>query len=150
MPKDIRRLIFDFDEVTEALNGYATDQNVEMPPGKVVKLTLSDRDAQYTSRASEKHSAFIENYNVGKQNISAILTFFDKTADENQNHYFPTNTDFITASLIDYCLKHPDIKIPRRGEKNVAKTEFNICLDIHFDVTPEKQGPSFELEDLEE
>ena len=147
MPKDIRRLVFDYDEVTEALKGYAHDQGVEIPSGKVVKLTLSERDVQVASLISEKHSAFLENYNIGVENQSAIITFFDKTDPEKQNQYFPTNTDFVTAALIDYCIKHPDIRIPKDGKKNVAKTEFNICLDIFFDVTPEKSAPAFELED---
>lgn len=147
MPKDIRRLVFSNAEVTKAIQDYGTDQETEIPSGKVVKLTISDRESSANFFLSDKHTSFLENYNIDKKSHSAIVTFHDVTKEEQQNSYLTTNTEFITAALIDFCLRHPDIRIPKKGKKNVAKTDFNICLDIYFNVDPEDTEPDFALED---
>lgn len=148
MPKDIRRLVFNNDEVTEALKSYGNSEGVTVPDGRVVKLTLTEKDIETASAASKKHTAFLENFNIGTPKQSAIVTYFNPHNQESKNQYLPTTTEFVTAALIHYCLEHPDIKIPKQGQKSVAKTEFDICLDIFYDVTSgQEPEPDFEFED---
>ena len=134
MVKDIRRLIFNYTELSQAVRAYAEEKGLEIPAGKVVKLTISGRDAQAAHQISDKYSSFLKNHDAVREKQSAILTFFDDNASEMQNQYYPTNTDLVCDALVSYCINHPGIVIPRHGLKSITKTEFDICLDVYVEI----------------
>jgi hypothetical protein len=121
MPFEIRRIMFNYEEVQEAINTYGQKYNMSFPNGKLVKVTDSN-PKDYVFNPLKK---FRENHD--EKATPLVFSFFvDVTA---EHKYINLNEDFIIQALVEYCLDH-NIIMPRNHYKSLDVIEFMVALEL--------------------
>jgi hypothetical protein len=136
MPKEIRRLAFSHTETTKAIHQYSQNFDMVLPEGKILHARFATAGEEHKAGDEFDHSAIFQAYNVTASKNNLILTFYEE--DTFEHRYCNLKADFVSAALVDYCLKHK-IMMPKKGSKILDVTEFNICLDIVMDITVEDE-----------
>lgn len=144
MPEELRRIVFNYAEISEAITHYGAQYKLNFPVGKVVRAKMGSNMEYEINSLKDHPSPFHQDYNVTNRKFAVILTFFDEKTFENK--YINVTADFIASALIDYCIRH-QIMIPKSGQKMLEITDFNICLEIKFHAGTEHSGPILSLED---
>lgn len=139
MATEIRRLIFSHSETTSAIRNYGAAHGMRFPEGRIIRARYAG-SAEYEFHSLKQFKAPIQgDYNVKETPKAITLTFFDEKTFEQK--YINLTADFISASLIEYCITHK-IMMPKIAEKTLDLTEFNVCLDINLEnLTDSASGP---------
>lgn len=144
MPSEVRRLIFSYPEVTEAITAYGKAYNIKFPVGQITRAKFaSDGDFEQHTMKDFK-SALHRTYNVQQKRRSIILSLFDATTLEHKN--FNLTADFVSGAIIEFCLSHK-VMIPKDSQKEIEITDFHICLDIGLNNPLEPGGKTLTLDD---
>ncbi len=130
MPKEVRRLVFAHQETTDAVIEYGKKFNISFPPGRIIRAKYANDSVQDLHTMQKFKSDVLKDYNVQEKKGSIIVTFFDETTFEHKFYNF--TADMISGALIEFCIKN-HIMLPKNAGKSLDVTEFNICLDIHYD-----------------
>ncbi|HAJ90758.1 MAG TPA: hypothetical protein DCM27_07090 [Rhodospirillaceae bacterium] len=146
MAIEIRRLIFNQSEAIEAIKAYGTKNGITFPDGKIVRAKFAGAAEYEINILKQIKSEITADHNVKEDSRAVILTIFSEETLEQK--YFNLTSNFISAALIEYCIKHK-IMLPKDAEKSLDITDFNICLDISRDsFTDEDQSTTrLSLED---
>lgn len=146
MATEIRRLTFSHSESTAAMRDYGNKNDVKFPDGKIIRARFAG-SAEYEFHSMKQIKSPIHgDYNV-KENPRAItLTFFDEKTLEQK--YYNLTADFVSSAIIEYCIANK-IMLPKKAEKRLDVTEFNICLDINMEsyTDGDKANQGLALED---
>lgn len=113
MPQEIRRILFTYPEVADALISYGGRYNMEFPQG-----TLAAISSGGTIVISEVEHPI-------------IVTFLQETQERRD---FTLTGDFLIMALIDFCLTHA-IVLPKSGRKTLEVTPAHVSLDIEIPVS---------------
>ncbi len=140
MPSEIRRLVFYYSELSEALVNQAPEYGVKFPKGKITKAKIAGGIDNEIHTQKFQTNELSKEYNLNDDPKAIIVTFFNE--DTFEHKYFSLSSEFVSSALIKYCIDR-SIPLPRAGKKKIDITEFNICLDIVFDMD---DGSSLELE----
>ncbi len=146
MATEIRRLIFSHSESTAAIKSYGNKNNVSFPEGKIIRARFTGT-AEYEFHSMKGMKSSIQGeYNVKDSPRAITLTFFDEKTLEQK--FYNMTADFVSSALIEYCVENK-IMMPKKAEKTLDVTEFNICLDISMETVTygNKANQGFALED---
>ncbi len=143
MPREIRRLVFTYQEATIAITEYGKKYNISFPKGRIIHAKFASVSEYELHNMKEFKSPIHRTYNVKEKRSAVIITFFDE--DTLEHKYFNLTADFISAALIEYSLNNK-IMLPKNASKEMDVTEFNICLDINYEnyLTPENKPLSLD------
>lgn len=139
MATEIRRLIFSHSESTAAVKEYGKKNNVNFPEGKIIRARFTGT-AEYEFHSMKGVKSPIQgDYNVKDSPRAITLTFFDEKTMEQK--FYNMTADFVSSALIEYCVLNK-IMMPKKAEKHLDVTEFNICLDINMENTTDGDAPN--------
>lgn len=144
MPKEIRRILFDFKEVSQALHEYANNSKANLPSGHIARVRFGRKAKHDLHTIRDKSAKKLSDYNVSDATDNIVINFFDDTTLEH--NYSNVSTAFVAAALIEYCINN-DIVLPKEAEKSIDIEELHFCLDIHFDNPLNENGPILSLEE---
>ncbi|MEE8394265.1 MAG: hypothetical protein V3R66_07960 [Rhodospirillales bacterium] len=115
MPKELRKLGFDKEELRAAAYDYCLRTNIHVP------------------------QAAISDIEIGEDPAAAVTLKFD-TLDVNDVKEVRLNRDQMGAALIRYCGEQK-IPIPRRGQKilKIEGEEIALMINIHWAPAGEKK-----------
>ncbi len=106
MPSEIRRLIFNSEELIEAIQEYREISKAKLPPGMIVSCTpTSDPE------------------------VTVHLEIFDQRRDETSA--VDLAPEVIAAALLHYCITHR-IPMPRQAEKSIQVHGDEVTLSIRI------------------
>lgn len=121
MPFETRRVMFNYEELQEAISIYGQKYNMSFPDGKLAKVTDS----------SPKEYAFnpMQKFRIteGEKATPLIFSFFIPST--NEHKYINLTRDFVVESMVDYCINHK-IMLPKNHHKAVEVIEFLVALDL--------------------
>ena len=117
MPYETRRIMFNYDEVLQAILGFGTKYNMSFPEGKIAKIT----DANPKEYAFNPLKKFRES-----EALPIIISFYQEGA---EHKYVTLTSEFILGALVEYCLDHK-IMLPRTAHKEIEVIEFHIALEV--------------------
>jgi hypothetical protein len=144
MPNEIRRLLFDFSEATEALQSYAQNHDVWMPAGKISRIRLGTR-GKHEFHTMRGHADKVQrDHNVNNPSDDIVISFFDEASLEHS--YVNLSKAFVAAALIDFCINNK-ILLPKEAGKNIDIDELHLCMDIHFNNPSDNASPILSLEE---
>lgn len=105
MPREDRRIIFEYDEVYKALYALAVQRDMKaLPPGRIMALTPSSED-------------------------KAVLDITIENPHESESRTVNFSQDFLAAALMLYC-RGARIPIPKSGQKSVRIDDDTVILRI--------------------
>lgn len=124
MVKEIRRILFSYQEITEALASYGKKTEIAVPDGVINKVIFGSA----TDTNNVKLTIDVKQvYNIEPQPRSVIATYFNK---ETLAHkYLNLPADFISAALVEYCFDNK-ILLPKTARKQFDITDFRVILDV--------------------
>jgi hypothetical protein len=105
MPREDRRLIFDYEEVYKAIYALCSKRKMRKPPAGTLSSVAPDDDDD------EQVVVLIENQH---ENLSKTLEY---------------SRDFLAAALMLYCLGE-GIPLPKSGTKSVLINEKKVILRV--------------------
>ncbi|NQU57751.1 MAG: hypothetical protein HQ513_10990 [Rhodospirillales bacterium] len=108
MPKELRKLVFDEDELKAAAYDYCLRNNVNIPHAPVDEVVVSDNDASVV-----------------------VLRF--SSADLHDPKDVPLSRDQVGAALIKYCSNNK-IPLPRTAQKilKVEGKEVSMMVSVQW------------------
>ena len=117
MPFETRRIMFNYDEVLQALHAFGSKYNMSFPEGKIAKVT----DANPKEYAFNPLKKFRET-----EALPLIVTFFQEGS---EHKYITLTSEFILGALVEYCLDNK-IMLPKSAQKQIEVIEFHIALEV--------------------
>jgi hypothetical protein len=144
MPHEIRRLVFTYPEVTDAIISYGKKYNINFPAGQITRAKFASPGDFEHHTMKDFNSPLHRTYNVQQKRKSMILSLFDQTTLEHKN--FNLTADFVAGALIEYCLDK-QLVLPKDASKEIDITDFHLCMDIKFDNPLEQGGSVMALDD---
>lgn len=130
MATEHRRIVFTHPETTAAIRQHGANQGITFPNGKVIRARFAG-NAEYEFHSMKLYKSPLQmDYNVQDTSRAITLTFFDDVTFEQK--YINVTANFVSAALIEYCVANR-IMMPKRAEKVLDLTEFNICMDIKME-----------------
>ena len=85
MPQEIRRLVFSYAEVTDAIINYGKKYDIRFPVGQVTNVKFAKESDIALQSAKEVKSSLNRTYNVQQKRQSVILSLFDSKTLEQKN-----------------------------------------------------------------
>jgi hypothetical protein len=136
MPFETRRIMFNYDEILQAILTFGSKYNMSFPEGKIAKIT----DANPKEYAFNPLKKFRDN-----EALPIIISFFQEGADHK---YVTLTAEFILSALVEYCLDHK-IMLPKSAHKEIEVIEFHVALEVgdrdaHTTKTKTGSGLSFD------
>lgn len=146
MPEEVRRIMFNFSEVTKALRDYTQNHDVWLPEGSVARVRRGKK-AQHELQTMRGHTEKVQrDHNVSDASDDIMISFFDEVSLEHA--YANLSKAFIAAALIEYCISHK-ILLPKEAQKSIEVEELHVCMDIRFNAASGNEAPILSLEEDE-
>lgn len=142
MVKEVRRILFSYAEITDALLSYGKKIEIAVPEGMINKVIFGSA----TETKDIKMLIDVKQvYNIEPQPRSVVATYFNK--DTMAHKYLNLPADFMSAALVEYCFDHK-ILLPKTARKQFDISDLTVVLDIMSDIeTGKSPGESLSLEE---
>ncbi len=116
MPKELRKLVFDNDELKAAAYDYCLRNNVNIPHAPIDEVAVSDNDA-------------------------SILVLRFSTLDVNDPKDVPLSRDQVGAALIKFCSTNK-IPLPRAAKKILKVEGQEVSMMVHVQWATKARPPA--------
>ena len=144
MPHEVRRLVFNLPEVTEAVQLYSQHMQLKLPAGRITRVVQGSA-SDYEANAMKNQPMPLQGeYNVQNKRVAVILTFFDDKTYENK--YINVTSDFLASALIAYCVESR-VMLPKSGGKTLEIGELTVSIEIKYHAATKESGTSLSIED---
>mgnify|MGYP006437125101 CR=1 FL=1 len=146
MPKEIRRILFNFSEATQALRDYAHNHDIWLPEGRLARVQHGKKNKHEPHTMRSYARKIQDEQNLSDAGDDIVISFFDESSLDH--NYANLSKALIAAALIDYCIANK-ILLPKEAQKTIGIDELHIFMDIQLNTVSDDDAPILSLEEGE-